>query len=85
MPVRRGCRCALPVALLSSWVDTATFAPTGALLVALLTVLPGGFILLNVFTQEIPSGRRSSFPWVRTIDDLRRVADPDHCAERGTS
>jgi hypothetical protein len=29
-------------------------------------VLLGGFILLNVFTQEIPSGRRSSFPWFRT-------------------
>jgi hypothetical protein len=31
-----------------------------------LTAAPAGSILLNVFEEEIPSGRRSSFPWFLT-------------------
>ena len=42
---------------------SAVFAPSSALLVALLTALLGGSVLLNVFKEEIPSGRRSSFAW----------------------
>ena len=30
---------------------------------AMLTALLGGSVLLNVFTVELPSGRRSSYPW----------------------
>ena len=45
------------------WAAAALAAPTSALLVALLTALLGGSILLNVFKEEIPTGRRSSFGW----------------------
>ena len=62
----RGGRLALAVALLVGWAADALFAPTSTLLVALLTALLGGSILLNVFKEEIPSGRRSSFPWFLT-------------------
>lgn len=33
---------------------------------SLLTALPGGSILLNVFKEEVPSGRSSSFGWFVT-------------------
>lgn len=36
------------------------------MLVALLTALLGGSILLNVFKEEIPSNRSSSFGWFLT-------------------
>jgi TctA family transporter len=48
---------------LLGWAAAAFAAPTSALLVALLTALLGGSILLNVFKEEIPTGRRSSFGW----------------------
>lgn len=44
----------------------ALLAPPSTLLVALLTALLAGSILLNVFKQEIPSGSRTSFPWFLT-------------------
>jgi hypothetical protein len=50
-------------ALLAGWGLAALLAPTSTLLVALLTALLAGSILLNVFKEEIPSGRRTSFPW----------------------
>ena len=59
---RRG-RQLLAGALLVGWLLAALFAPSSVLLVALLTALLGGSILLNVFKEEVPSGRRSSFPW----------------------
>ena len=45
------------------WIASALFAPSSTLLVALLTALLSGSILLNLFKEEIPSGRRSSLPW----------------------
>lgn len=59
-------RVLLAVALLLGWGVAAVFAPSSTLLVALLTALLGGSILLNVFKEEIPSNRRSSFPWFLT-------------------
>ena len=59
---RRG-RFVLAGALLGGWALSALSAPSSTLLVALLTALLGGAVLLNVFKEEIPSGRRSSFPW----------------------
>lgn len=59
-------RGALAAALVVGWALSAVFAPSSALLVALLTALLGGSILLNVFKQELPSGRRSSFAWFLT-------------------
>lgn len=56
-------RLTLAAALLAGWVLSAVFAPSSALVVALLTALLAGSILLNVFKEEIPSGRRSSFSW----------------------
>jgi len=56
-------RLALAGALGVGWIADAVLAPTSTLLVALLTALLGGSILLNVFKEEVPSGRRSSFPW----------------------
>jgi hypothetical protein len=56
-------RLALAAALLAGWVLSAVLAPSSTLLVALLTALLAGSILLNVFKEEIPSDRRSSFPW----------------------
>jgi hypothetical protein len=59
------------------------FAPTSTLLVALLAALVGGFILLDVFNEEIPSGLAAGRAFVapERVDDLRRVADPGHRAE----
>lgn len=59
-------RLALAAALLLGWVLSAVLAPTSTVLVALLTALLGGSILLNVFKEEIPSNRRSSFAWFLT-------------------
>lgn len=59
----KGGRLGLAAALLVGWGAAALFAPTSALLVALLTALLGGSILLNVFKEEIPSNRASSLPW----------------------
>lgn len=56
-------RYALVGALLLGWVVSAVTAPTSALLVSLLTALLSGSVLLNVFKEEIPDRRRSSFLW----------------------
>lgn len=53
----------LALALLAGWLLSAVFAPTSTLLVAVLTALLGGSILLHVFKEELPSGGRSSYPW----------------------
>jgi hypothetical protein len=59
-------RIALAAALVAGWAVDALFAPTNTLVVALLTALLGGSILLNVFKEELPTDRRSSFPWFLT-------------------
>lgn len=56
----------LAAALLVGWVAAAALAPTSALLVSLLTAFLGGSILLNVFKEELPSSRGSSFGWFTT-------------------
>lgn len=59
-------RAALAAALIIGWALSAVMAPTSTVLVALLTALLGGSILLNVFKEEIPSNRGSSFAWFLT-------------------
>jgi hypothetical protein len=56
-------RVLLAASLLAGWVLAALFAPTSTLVVALLTALLGGSVLLNVFKEEVPSNRASSFAW----------------------
>ena len=56
-------RLALAAALAAGWVVAAVLAPNSSLLVALLTALLAGSVLLNVFKEELPSARRSSFVW----------------------
>jgi hypothetical protein len=60
---RRSGRIALAAALVLGWLLAAVAAPTSTLVVALLTALLGGSILLNVFKEEIPTNRNSSFGW----------------------
>ncbi len=63
---RRFWRAGRPVlagALLLGWALVAVFAPQSTVLVALLTAFLGGSVLLNVFKEELPSARRSSFGW----------------------
>jgi hypothetical protein len=82
---RRGGRVLLAGALLVGWLLSALFAPSSTLLVALLTALLGGSILLNVFKEEIPSGRRSSFGWFLVGLVLYGPARDRHRAERVTA
>lgn len=59
--------CVLPVvSLLVGWVLAAVAAPTSTVLVALLTAFLGGSVLLNVFEEERPGVRDSSFGWFST-------------------
>lgn len=60
---RRPPRLLLAGALLIGWALAALFAPTSSVFVSLLTAFLAGSILLNVFKEEIPSTRRSSFGW----------------------
>jgi hypothetical protein len=62
---RRG-RFFLAGALILGWALVAIFAPSSTILVVLLTAFLSGSILLNVFKEELPSGRRSSFRWFLT-------------------
>ncbi len=59
----RSGRILLAVALLVGWGLSALFAPTSTIVVALLTALLGGSVLLNVFKEELPSAGHSSYPW----------------------
>ncbi|MGY1780618.1 hypothetical protein [Geodermatophilus sp. SYSU D01036] len=66
---RRFPRTGRPVlagALVAGWLLDAFFAPTSTLVVAVLTALLGGSILLNVFKEELPATGRSSYPWFLT-------------------
>ncbi|MUK03070.1 hypothetical protein GM708_14750 [Vibrio cholerae] len=56
-------RLILAGALLAGWSFSALFAPSSTLVVAVLTALLGGSVLLNVFKEELPSNRTSSFAW----------------------
>jgi hypothetical protein len=56
-------RLLLAAALVVGWALAAVFAPTSPVLVAVLTALLGGSILLNVFKEELPSTGRSSYGW----------------------
>lgn len=64
-PARFGAsaRLLLAAALGAGWLVAALLAPTNALVVSLLTAFLGGSILLNVFKEELPSNRQSSFGW----------------------
>lgn len=59
---RRG-RFVLAAGLVAGWAAVAVAAPSSTILVALLTAFLGGSVLLNVFKEELPSDRRSSFSW----------------------
>jgi hypothetical protein len=59
---RRG-RFLLAGALLLGWAVVAVAAPSSTILVVLLTAFLGGSVLLNVFKEELPADRRSSFAW----------------------
>lgn len=60
---RRIGRVALASSLLAGWVAAVAAAPTKTLVVSLLTAFLGGSVLLNVFTEQLPSGPTSSFGW----------------------
>ena len=59
----RSGRLLLAAALGVGWALSAVAAPTSTLVVALLTALLGGSVLLNVFKEELPTDRQSSFGW----------------------
>jgi hypothetical protein len=56
-------RLVLAGALLAGWLLAAVAAPTRSVTVAVLTAFLAGSVLLNVFKEEVPEGRRSSFAW----------------------
>lgn len=56
-------RAVLALALLLGWVLAWIAAPTRTVVVAFLTALLGGAILLNVVKEELPEGSDSSSPW----------------------
>lgn len=58
-----GGRYLLAGGLLVGWVLAWLSAPSSTVVVTLLTALLGGSILLNVFKEELPADRRSSFGW----------------------
>jgi len=61
--VRRGPRLVLAAALVLGWGLAALFAPTSAVTVSMLVAFLAGSVLLNVFKEELPSARNSSFGW----------------------
>lgn len=60
---RRVGRVALAASLLGGWAAAVWAAPTRTVVVSLLTAFLGGSVLLNVFTEQLPSGPRTSFGW----------------------
>lgn len=63
---RRFPRLILVAGLLLGWALSALLAPTSSVTVSVLTAFLAGSVLLNVFKEEIPTARRSSFPWFLT-------------------
>lgn len=53
----------MPCCSPSRWAASAVFSPASELAVSLLTALLCGSILHNVFKEELPAGKRSSFGW----------------------
>ena len=60
---RRFGRPVLVAALIAGWIAAVAASPTKTLVVSILTAFVGGSVLLNVFKQELPAGRSSSFGW----------------------
>ncbi len=58
---RRTGRLVLVAALFAGWA-VAAVAPVSLLAASLWSALLAGAVLMNVFKEEIPTGRRSSFP-----------------------
>lgn len=56
-------RLLLAVSLVVGWGLAAAFAPSGSLVVTLMVAFLAGSVLLNVFTQELPTGGRSHYGW----------------------
>lgn len=56
-------RLLLAAALGSGWLLAAVLAPTSSVTVSLLTAFLAGSVLLNVFQQELPGVRDSSYRW----------------------
>lgn len=56
-------RFVLAGALFVGWIVSVVAAPTSAFVVAVLTALVAGTVLLTVFKEELPSARRSRFGW----------------------
>ena len=56
-------RLLLAAGALGGWAAAVLLGPTSTVLVNLLTAFLGGAILLNVFNDELPPERASSFTW----------------------
>lgn len=56
-------RLVLAGALVLGWALAWLFAPTQSVTISVLTAFLAGSVLLNVFKEELPSGRESSFGW----------------------
>jgi hypothetical protein len=56
-------RLLLAAALAGGWLLAWLFAPTSSITVSLLIAFLAGGVLMNVFKEEIPSGRGGSFGW----------------------
>ncbi len=56
-------RYVLAAAPVAGWLLGWLLAPVSTIVVSVLTAFLGGSILLNVFKEELPADRRSSFPW----------------------
>ena len=56
-------RFALAGGALTGWLVAVAVQPTGTPLINTLTAFLGGAILLNVFIDELPPERHSSFGW----------------------
>lgn len=63
---RMSFRAVLAAGLVAGWLLAVPFAPTRTVVVSVLTAFLGGGVLLNVFKEEIPSGRGSHFGWFTT-------------------
>ncbi len=81
---RRG-RFLLAGGLILGWAAVAVAAPSSRILVVLLTAFLGGSVLMNVFKEELPSDRRSSFAWFLAGLTLRGAADARHRARGVTA
>jgi uncharacterized membrane protein YidH (DUF202 family) len=56
-------RFILAGALIVGWIAAVLAAPTSVLVVSIITAFLGGSVVFNVFKEELPSDRGSSFMW----------------------